>query len=188
VWTAEANSFWVRQKPQSFWGRPRSRLQTSWLLPCQRRGVHPPPPPRPQEGIATASGETSWIPGFCQDWSVQVRVWTAEANSFWDRQKSQSFWRRPCFRCQTSGLLPCQRRGVHPAQEGIATASGGDILVPRSCLDYSAQVRVWTTEATQILGQALFQAFIFCQEAGPKARHLSTFPARGELACRESNH
>jgi hypothetical protein len=46
-------------------------------------------------------------------------------------------------------------------------------------------VRVLTTEATQLLGQALFQAFIFCQEAGPNARYLYTFPERGELACRE---
>jgi len=55
-------------------------------------------------------------------------------------------------------------------------------------------VRVPTTEATQLLGQAeaaqllgqaLFQAFIFCQEAGPNTRYLCTFPARGELACRE---
>jgi hypothetical protein len=26
------------------------------------------------------------------------------------------------------------------------------------------------------------KAFIFCQEAGPNARYLCTFPARGELA------
>jgi hypothetical protein len=45
---------------------------------------------------------------------------------------------------------------------------------------------VWTTEDIQILGQALFQAFIFCQEAGWNPRYLSTFPARGELACRET--
>jgi hypothetical protein len=128
-------------------------------------------------------------PGFRQDWSAQVRVWTAEANSFWDRQKSQSFRGRLSFGLQTSGLLPCQRRGVRPTWEGFATASLGDILVPGSRQDYSAQVRVWTTEATQILGQALFPAFIFCQEAGPNARYRSTFPARGELACRDcSNH
>jgi hypothetical protein len=118
-----------------------------------------------------------------------VRVWTAEANSFWDRQSAQSFWSRPHFRLQTSRHLPCQRRGVWPAWEGFATTSGGDVLVPGSHLDYSGQVRVWTTEATQILGQALFQAFIFCQEADPNNRYLFTFPARGELACREcSNH
>jgi hypothetical protein len=46
-----------------------------------------------------------------------------------------------------------------------------------------------TAEATHLLGQALFQAFIFSQEAGPNARYLCMFPARGELACKEySDH
>jgi hypothetical protein len=62
-------------------------------------------------------------------------------------------------------------------------------MVHGSLRDLSAQVRVWTTEATQLLGQALFQAFVFCQEAGLNVRYLGTFPARGELACREySDH
>jgi hypothetical protein len=44
-------------------------------------------------------------------------------------------------------------------------------------------------ETTQLLGQALFQVFIFSHKAGPNARYLCTFPARGELACREySDH
>jgi hypothetical protein len=44
-------------------------------------------------------------------------------------------------------------------------------------------------EATYLLGQALFWAFIFSQEAGLNARPLCTFPARGELARREySDH
>jgi hypothetical protein len=41
------------------------------------------------------------------------------------------------------------------------------------------------TELTQLLGKTIFQAFIFHQEAGLNARYLCTFPARGELACRE---
>jgi hypothetical protein len=50
------------------------------------------------------------------------------------------------------------------------------------------QVSLQTAEATN-LGQALFLAFIFSQEAGLNARPLCTFPARGELACREySDH
>jgi hypothetical protein len=40
-------------------------------------------------------------------------------------------------------------------------------------------------EATHFLGKSLFQAFIFSQEAGLNSRPLCTFPARGELACRE---
>jgi hypothetical protein len=66
-------------------------------------------------------GEPSWVPRFGLDWSAQVRVWTAEANSFWDRQNTQSFWGRPSFEPQTSGLHPCQRRGIRPAREGCAT-------------------------------------------------------------------
>jgi hypothetical protein len=46
-----------------------------------------------------------------------------------------------------------------------------------------------TAEATHLLGQALFWAFIFSQEAGLNARYLCTFLARGELACNEySDH
>ena len=48
------------------------------------------------------------VPGFHQDWSAQVRVWTAETNSFWDRQKPQSFWGRSCFGLQTSRHLPAR--------------------------------------------------------------------------------
>jgi hypothetical protein len=59
-------------------------------------------------------------------------------------------------------------------------------------------VRVRITEATQLLGQAevkqllgqaLFWAYIFSQETSLNARYLCTFPARGELACRKySDH
>jgi hypothetical protein len=44
-----------------------------------------------------------------------------------------------------------------------------------------------TDEATHLLGQALFQIFIFSQEAGLNAGPLCTFPERGELACREDS-
>jgi hypothetical protein len=40
-------------------------------------------------------------------------------------------------------------------------------------------------EVTQLLGQTLFQAFIFSQEANPNTRYLCTFTARRELAFRE---
>ena len=61
---------------------------------------------------------------------------------------------------------------------------------PRSLRDLSAQVRVWTIEATQLLGQAearhllrqaLFWAFIFSQEAGPNPGYLCTFPEEESL-------
>jgi hypothetical protein len=40
-------------------------------------------------------------------------------------------------------------------------------------------------EATQLLGQALFQALKFFQEEGLNFRYLCTFTAREELVCRE---
>ena len=74
-----------------------------------------------------------------------------------------------------------------PGRTLTAGAGKGAILFPGSLGDQSVQVRVWTAEATHLLGQALFQAFIFIQEAGLKARLLRTFPERGELACRENS-
>ena len=51
------------------------------------------------------------------------------------------------------------------------------------------QMSLQTAEAMHVLGQALFQAFIFSQEAGLNAKTLCTFPARGEILCREySDH
>jgi hypothetical protein len=62
-------------------------------------------------------------------------------------------------------------------------------LCPTSLGDQSVEVIVQTAEATHLLGQALFLAFIFCQEAGLNTRPLCNFPARGELVCREySDH
>jgi hypothetical protein len=58
-----------------------------------------------------------------------------------------------------------------------------------SLRDQYVQVSMQTAEATHLLEQALFWAFIFSQEAGLNTRYLCTFPARGELACREySDH
>ena len=63
------------------------------------------------------------------------------------------------------------------------------ILCPASLGDQSVQVSMQTSEATHLLGQALFQAFIFTQEAGLNTKYLCTFPSRGSLACREySDH
>jgi hypothetical protein len=113
--------------------------------------------------------------------SAQGRVWTTEANSFWDRWKPQSFWGRPCFGVQTSRLLPCQRRGVCPAQDRFTTAPGaailGSLIPPRLlCAGESVDYRSYTD-----YGQAPLWAFIFCQEADPNNRYLSTFPAREVL-------
>jgi hypothetical protein len=62
VWTTEPKRFWDRQKPHSFWGRHRFRLQTSGHLPCQRRSVLP-----TKEGFARAPGGAILVPGSLQD-------------------------------------------------------------------------------------------------------------------------
>ena len=76
-----------------------------------------------------------------------------------------------------------------PERALTAGASKGAILCPRSLRDQSAQVRVQTAEAKHLLGLALFLAFTFSQDTALKVRPLCTFPAIGELACREySDH
>jgi hypothetical protein len=58
------------------------------------------------------------VPRPLRDYSAQVRVWTTEPNSFWDRQKPHSFWGRPCFGLQTSSTFPT--RGEVSAPHGRA--------------------------------------------------------------------
>ena len=76
-----------------------------------------------------------------------------------------------------------------PGRALTTRAGEGTILCLGSLRDQSVQMSAQTAEATHLLGQALFRAFIFSQEAGPNVRYLYTFPSRGELACREySDH
>jgi hypothetical protein len=71
-----------------------------------------------------------------------------------------------------------------PPERALTTRAGeGAILCPASLRDHSVPVSMQTAEATHLLGQALFWAFIFSQVAGLNARPLCYFPARGELAC-----
>jgi hypothetical protein len=72
-----------------------------------------------------------------------------------------------------------------PGRALTARAGKGAILCPRSLGDQSVQVSTQSAEATHLLRQALFQAFIFSKEADLNSKYLCTFPARGELACRE---
>jgi hypothetical protein len=51
--------------------------------------------------------------------------------------------------------------------------------------DQSMQESSQASEATELLGQGLFQTFIFSQEAELRPKPLCTFPARGESASRE---
>jgi hypothetical protein len=96
---------------------------------------------------------------------------------------------------QTPFLIPDIRAPSPPEERGplgraLTTRAGEKAMFcPMSLKDQSVQVSVHTAEATHLLGQALFRAFIFSQEAGLNARYLCTFPTRGELACREhSDH
>jgi hypothetical protein len=140
-----------RREPQSFWGSPLFELQTSIHLPGQRIGVHP-----AWERFAWASAANILVPGLRWEFSAQVRVWTTEANSFWNRWEPQSFWGSSIFGPQISGHLPGQRIDVHPARVGFAWTSAADIVVPGLLWVYSAQVRVWTTEANSFWDKSCF--------------------------------
>jgi hypothetical protein len=65
--------------------------------------------------------------GQCQHW-----VTWAQSLLTSPRSLEYSFWERPCFGLQTTGHLPCQGRGVCPAPDGFAWASGWAVLVPGS--------------------------------------------------------
>ena len=146
-WTAEADNFWDRLRPHSFWGRPCFRLQTSRHLPCQRRGVRP-----SREGFTGAPGGAILVPRSLRDWSVKVRVWTTKADSFWDGLRSNCFWGRPHCGLQTSGHLPCQRRGVCHAREGCQSTRGSRLWSGISqrldCVGESANYRSCTASVT----------------------------------------
>jgi hypothetical protein len=76
--------------------------------------------------------------------------------------------------------LPEERCPPHPGGLCLNTLGshlGSQIPLRLVCAGESVDYR-----NLQLLGQAQFQAFIFCQEAGPNARYLCTFPDRGELA------
>ena len=74
-----------------------------------------------------------------------------------------------------------------PGRALTARAGEGAILYPSSLGDQSAPVSSQTEEATYLLGQARFQAFIFSQEAGLNARICApslqeeNFPAESTL-------
>jgi hypothetical protein len=104
----------------------------------------------------------------CGGWAREQQKQTI----FWDRQKQHSFWDRP----------PFWAPNIRAPGKALTAGTGEEaILCPGSLRDKSVQVSLQTAEATHLLGQALFQAFIFSQEAGLNARPLCTFPARGKL-------
>jgi hypothetical protein len=84
------------------------------------------------------------------------------------------------FRLQTTSHLPGQRTGVCPAREASAAGSVGAISVPGLCRGQSAEVRVWTTEASS------FWDSESCRTSGAApfldTRHPATFLARGQVS------
>jgi hypothetical protein len=81
------------------------------------------------------AGNPAWSGS--QDPSGRQQHWVtwAQNRQTPPRSLEDSFWDRPHFGLQTSGHLPCQRRGVLPAREGFAGTPGGAILVPGSLWD-----------------------------------------------------
>jgi hypothetical protein len=73
VWTTEGNSFWDRQKPHRFWGRPGFRVQTSGHLPA--RGEVSAPPGR---ALPEHLGEPSW---FLDPAETSLCKWECTLNS-----------------------------------------------------------------------------------------------------------
>jgi hypothetical protein len=128
-------------------------------------------PPSP-EASASGSVEATLVPGLRGGQSAQVRVWTTEASSFWDRREPQSFWGGTVFVLQTSGHLPGQRTCVCPSWEDFASGSGEPSwfqdsregsLHRREC-GLLKWWLLWQAKAAQFLGKILFWAFIFGQE------------------------
>jgi hypothetical protein len=96
---------------------------------------------------------------------------------------TQLLGQAPILVSRHQGTIPPEERW--PPGRALTSREGERAtLCPLSHRDQSVQVSVQTAEATHLLEQALFQAFIFSQEAGLNSRPLCTFPARGELAYR----
>jgi hypothetical protein len=92
----EADSFWDRQEPQSFWGSALFGLQTSDRLPTRRRGVCP-----GQEAFASGTDRAILVPGL-----HRKVVCTGE------RPKQHSFWKRFCFGPSSSAKREVQTPAI----------------------------------------------------------------------------
>jgi hypothetical protein len=118
-----------------------------------------------------------------------MNKWTVEATQLLGQVKAtqllgQTPFQAPDIRAPSSAEERCL-----PWRALATRAAERAILYPESLGDQSVHVSMQTAETTHLLGQALFQAFFFSQEGGLNARYLCTFPARGELTCREySDH
>ena len=116
-------------------------------------------------------------------------MWSTEATQLLGQAEGTQLLGQTLFKALDIQAPSLPEERCLPRRALTTRAGKRDILCPLSLEGQSVQMRVHTAEATHLLGQALFQAFIFSQEAGLNARYLCTFPARGELACREySDH
>ena len=124
-------------------------------------------------------------PASLRDKFEQVSKQTAEATQLLGQAEATKLLRQTLFQAPDiqASSLPEER---HLPGKALTTRAGERaILCPLSLGDQSLQVSMQTSEATYLLGQALFQAFMFSWEASLNTRYIYTFPARGELACRD---
>jgi hypothetical protein len=116
-------------------------------------------------------------PGSLRDKSMKVRVQSTEAKQLQGQAESTQ---APDTQAPSLSEDRCALGRVLSTR-----ACEKAILCPMSLGDQSVKVSMQTAEAAHLLGQALFWAFIFRQEAGLITRYLCTFPERGEFPCRE---
>jgi hypothetical protein len=136
----------------------------------------------PGRGLNTRAGEGDILcPGslsqrpVCADQLPNCRGWASGL------QKVYSFWDRPHFRAlDIQAFSPPEERCL-PGRSLTAGAGEGAIFCPGSLWDQSVQVSTQTAETTYLLGQALFHAFIFSQEADLNTRSRCTFPTESTL-------
>jgi hypothetical protein len=112
------------------------------------------------------------FPGLHSGKSAQVRVWTTEASSFWDRREPQSFWGRAIFGArQPVTFLARGQESTQPGkplpqdpQKPSWFQDSWESSLHRWECGLLKQRLLWQAKATQLLGKILFWAFIFGQE------------------------
>jgi hypothetical protein len=170
------------QKQHSFWDRSLLGLQTSGHLPHQRRGECPGGGAQPEQVT-----EPSWVldPSKTSLCRSAHRLWRVSEQT---AEATQLLGQTPFWDPDIQAPSPPEKRCL-PLRALTTRAGERAILWRLSLWDQSVQVSIQTEEATHLLGQALFPAFIFRQEAGLNDIYLWTFPVRGELAWIEySDH
>jgi hypothetical protein len=173
VQTTEVTKVWEQAEATQLLG------QTPFLAPDKQAPSLPEERCLPRRALTTRACDRAFLcPMSLGDQSAQVRVWTTEA--------TQLLGLIPFWAPVTQATSPPEKRCL--PRKALTTRPGERaIFCPASLREQSAKVSTQTAEATHLLGQALFRAFIFSQEAGLNARPLCTFPARGEHACRENS-